>query len=262
MTSSMNVQSISRAFALLRAIAQSPQGITITDLARRTQLHKSTVSRLILTLEAERAVDRHNGVLHIGKGLTELVATEINPDLNPAILVSLAHPYLRTLVNRVNETAGLCIPDGDNAFYLDQVMTDHYIQIRDWTGERYPLHTVSSGKLFLAYAPAEKVDAYLAKPLIAATAHTLTEPTALRQHLAVLHKRGYDWSFAEFTEGLAVVSAPIFDGQGAVIASIYVCGPMLRFPPAGKQEEITALVVTTCQEITKTIAARQLHAKR
>lgn len=258
MTSSMNVQSISRAFALLRAIAQSPQGITITDLARRTKLHKSTVSRLILTLETERAVDRHNGTLHIGKGITELVAAE----LNSATLVSLAHPYLRTLVDRVDETAGLCIPEGDSAFYIDQVMTDHYIQIRNWTGERYPLHTVSSGKLFLAYAPIEEVDAYLAKPLLATTAQTITDPTYLRQHLALLHKQGYDWSFEEFTEGLAVVSAPIFDVQGTVIGSIYVCGPMLRFPPAGKQDEITALVVATCQEITKTIATRQLHTKR
>lgn len=257
MTSSMNVQSISRAFMLLRTIAQYPQGITITDLARRTKLHKSTVSRLILTLEAERAVDRHNGTLHIGEGIAELVAAEINS----ATLVSLAHPYLRTLVDTVDETAGLCIPEEECAFYIDQVMTDHYIQIRNWTGERYPLHTVSSGKLFLAYASEHKINEYLAKPLAATTARTITEPGILRRHLARLRSQGYDWSFEEFTEGLAVVSAPIFDTQGAVIASIYVCGPMLRFPPNGKQDEITALVVATCQEITKAIATRQLHTK-
>lgn len=257
MTSSMNVQSISRAFTLLRTIAQSPQGITITDLARRTRLHKSTVSRLILTLEAERAVDRHNGTLHIGEGLAELVAAEINS----ATLVSLVHPYLRMVVDTIDETAGLCIPEAEYAFYIDQVMTDHYIQIRNWSGERYPLHTVSSGKLFLAYASDEIVNAYLTKPLAAMTAHTISDPMNLRRHLALLRRQGYDWSFEEFTEGLAVVSAPIFDTQGAVIASIYVCGPTLRFPPNGKQDEITALVVATCQEITKAIATRQLPKK-
>ena len=258
MTSSMHVQSISRAFTLLRAIAQSPQGITITDLARRTKLHKSTVSRLILTLEAERAVDRHHGTLHIGEGIAELVADAINS----ATLVSLVHPYLRTVVDTVNETAGLCIPDAGCALYLDQVMTDHYIQIRDWTGERYPLHTVSSGKLFLAYAAEEERNAYLAQPLVATTAHTMTDPMTLRRHLAELRNQGYDWSFEEFTEGLAVVSAPIFDMQGAVIASIYICGPTLRFPPKAKQAEITALIVAICQEITKTIVTRQLHTKQ
>lgn len=257
MTNAMNVQSISRAFTLLRTIAQYPQGITITDLARRTHLHKSTVSRLVLTLEAERAVERHNGTLHIGEGLAELMVAEINS----ATLVSLAHPYLRTLVDTIDETAGLCIPEEAHAFYLDQVMADHYIQIRNWSGERYPLHTVSSGKLFLAYAPDDKVNAYLAKPLAAMTARTITDAVSLRRHLALLRSQGYDWSFEEFTKGLAVVSGPIFDMHGAVIASIYVCGPTLRFPPNGKQDEITALVVATCQQITKAIATRQRHKK-
>lgn len=251
---SMNVQSITRAFTLLRTIAQHPEGISVTDLARQTKLHKSTVSRLILTLEGERAVDRHDGALHIGTGIAELVATAIHP----ATLTALVHPYLRTLVNTVNETAGLCIPEDDCAFYIDQVLTDHYIQIRNWTGERYALHTVSSGKLFLAYATEERLAHYLAQPLVAATARTITEPVTLRRHLAMIRKQGYDWSFEEFTEGLAVVSAPIFDAQGAVIASLYVCGPTMRFPPEGKQNEITALVVDAGQEVSKRIAARQL----
>lgn len=251
---SMNVQSITRAFTLLRTIAQHPDGISVTDLARQTKLHKSTVSRLILTLEGERAVDRHAGTLRIGTGIAELVATAIHP----ATLTALVHPYLRTLVNSINETAGLCVPEGDCAFYLDQVLTDHTIQIRNWTGERYALHTTSSGKLFLAHADEERLDHYLAQPLAATTARTLTDPVALRRHLALIRQQGYDWSFEEFTEGLAVVSAPIFDAHGAVIASLYVCGPTLRFPPEGKQKEITALVVGACQEVSKRVAARQL----
>jgi IclR family transcriptional regulator, KDG regulon repressor len=257
MNSTMNVQSISRAFTLLRAIAQSPQGITVTDLARRTRLHKSTVSRLILTLEAERAIDRHNGALRIGEGISELMAGAINP----STLTALVHPYLQTLVATINETAGLCVPEADHAHYLDQVLIDHYIQIRNWTGERYPLHGVSSGKLFLAYADHEKVDHYLAKPLAIVGPNTITDPIVLRQRLALIRTQGYDWSFEEFTEGLAVVSAPIFDAQGAAIASIYVCGPTLRFPPEGKQAEITALVVATCQEISQLIATRRIQTK-
>ena len=257
MNSTMNVQSISRAFTLLRAIAQSPQGITVTDLARRTKLHKSTVSRLILTLEAERAIDRHNGALHIGEGISELMAGAINA----STLKALVHPYLQTLVDTINETAGLCIPEADQAYYVDQVMVDHYIQIRNWTGERYPLHGVSSGKLFLAYADEEKINHYLTKPLVTVGPETITDPAILRQRLTLIQAQGYDWSFEEFTEGLAVVSAPIFDAQGVVIASIYVCGPTLRFPPEGKQAELTTLIMETCQEITRLITARQIQPK-
>ncbi|MBX3015948.1 MAG: IclR family transcriptional regulator [Caldilineaceae bacterium] len=255
MNTNVTVQSISRAFTLLRTIAQYPQGITVTDLARQTKLHKSTVSRLILTLEAERAVARQNGTLYIGEGITKLVTTA----LSTATLVALVHPYLRTLVDQINETAGLCIPEETCAFYVDQITTDHDIQIRDWTGERYPLHAVSSGKLFLAYAAEPQINTYLAQPLAALGPKTITAPSALRQQLAQIRTQGYDWSLEEFTAGLAVVSAPIFDAHGTVIASIYVCGPTLRFPPVDKKETITQRVIAACQAITRTISTGQRH---
>lgn len=65
----MAVQSIERAFTLLRTIAQHPTGISVTALAEQTKLHKSTVSRLVISLEAERAVECDNGSLRIGNGI-------------------------------------------------------------------------------------------------------------------------------------------------------------------------------------------------
>lgn len=67
-----------------------------------------------------------------------------------------------------------------------------YIQIRNWTGERDPLHTASSGKLFLAHAPESKLSRYLAKPFSATTARTITDPAVLRRHLVVIRQQGYD----------------------------------------------------------------------
>ena len=75
----MAVQSIERAFFILRAIAECPDGISVTDLARRTCLHKSTVSRLVMSLETERAVEREGGNLLIGDGIAELMTLSMRP---------------------------------------------------------------------------------------------------------------------------------------------------------------------------------------
>ncbi len=254
----MSVQSIERAFVLLRAVAESPQGISVTELARRTNLHKSTVSRLIMSLEAEGAIARAEGTLHIGAGIAELVSTTIQP----ATLKTLLRPCLQELADRFNETVGLCIPDGDCALYIDQINPDHYIQVSDWTGERFPLHTVSSGKVFLAYAQDDVVTAYLTQPLVGFTPYTLTDPAALRRRLEEIRAAGHDWSFEEFTEGLAVVSAPIIGPDDTVIASIYLCGPIFRFPPVGQEQQISASLKECCQHVHQSIIGKVLDHER
>lgn len=241
----MAVQSIQRAFMLLRTIARHPNGINITELAYETALHKSTVSRLVLSLEAEGAISRDNSTLAIGNGIADLLAASIQP----STLQTLVHPHLRALSQTINETVGLCIPDNACAHFVDQVSGNHTIQIGDWTGKRYPLHTASSGKLFLAYGSTEQLARYLQSPLASYTDKTLATPEQLQRRLAVIRAAGYDWAFEEFEVGLVTVSAPIFNRTGQIIASIYACGPQFRFPPAGKQEEITELVVQRCQAI-------------
>ncbi|MBV7338656.1 IclR family transcriptional regulator [Chloroflexi bacterium TSY] len=246
----MAVQSIERTFTILRTIAQHPTGISVTALAEQTKLHKSTVSRLVISLEAERAVERDNGSLRIGNGIAALVASSIHS----STLKTLAYPFLQQLSDTTNETAGLCVPDGDMAYYIDQVSSERTVQIRDWTGDRMPLYAVSSGKLFLALAGEKRVEEYLAhSTLTQYTPNTIIDPDHLRERLSLIRDQGYDWAFEEFSEGLVVVSGPIYDHHRQLIASIYLCGPSFRFPPAGQQDRMTQLVVEACQQLTNLI---------
>ena len=140
----MVVQSIERAFGLLRLLAVGPLGVT--ELAERADLPKSTVARLLSALEAERAVEQGetSGLYQLGSGLIDIAGT-VTPGRN---LVSTARPYLLELTDAVGEVAGLSIPDGGEVYYLDQTECYSEVQVRDWTGERIPLHAVSSGRRF------------------------------------------------------------------------------------------------------------------
>ena len=245
----MAVQSIERAFTLLRTIAQYPDGVSVTELARHTDLHKSTVSRLVLALEAERAVERlpANGGVCISNELPSLLA----PATYPNNLIPIIHQYLELLAEKTGETSGLCVPEENAAYYIDQVSVNHTIQIRDWTDERLPLHSASSGKVFLAYSSPERVERYLQRhPLVRYAKNTITDPTKLYERMALVRKQGYDLAVEEYSDELTVVAAPIMNSEGVPIASIYVCGPMFRFPQEGKQDELVQMVVDTCRTIS------------
>jgi len=142
------VQSLERAFAILDEVAQRPAGVT--SIAERVRLPKSTVARLLATLEEVDAVERFDGARwRIGPGVAAL-SFAVTPERS---LISIARPFLADLVAELGEDAGLGLPDGNEILYVDQVESDNPVQVRDWTGARAPMHAVPSGLVLLAEWP-------------------------------------------------------------------------------------------------------------
>src|SRR5687767_2785318 len=128
------VQSVARAFAILDAVAERPAGVTA--VAERLDLPKSTVARLLGSLETLGAVERLDGRRwQVGPGLRALTDA-----MSPArSMAALVRPELAALVRSVGEDAGLALADGNDVLYSDQVECDHPVQVRDWTGTRAPM---------------------------------------------------------------------------------------------------------------------------
>ena len=78
-----------------------------------------------------------------------------------ADLVSLARPHLEALAQTTGEATGLAILDGRGCYYLDQVESTNAVRIRNWVGERVPLHLVPSGLVLIAGTTPAVIDAYL-----------------------------------------------------------------------------------------------------
>ncbi len=219
------VQSLERAFAILDAVAARSAGVTA--LAEAVRLPKSTVARLLGTLEQLGAVERADGARwRIGPAIAGF-AGAASPE---RALLSAARPELVALVEALGEDAGLGLPDGYDVRYADQVGSDNAVQVRDWTGARAPLHTVPSGLVLLAEWPEEALDAYLARPLAGLTPRTLTDPERLRERLAEVRGQGHSWGFEEYADGINSVAAPVRGQRGRPIAAVHVHGPAYRFP--------------------------------
>lgn len=238
------VQSIDRAFAVLRSLAAGPAGVT--DIAERVSLPKSTVSRLLSTLEELGAVEQvaAGGEYRIGVGMLEFAAA-VQPGRS---LVSAARPHLAELNRRTGEAAGISIPDGTDMLYLDQLTPDRELQVRDWTGHRIPMHAVPSGHVVLAEEPA-LLERLLQRPLHRFTSKTITRGATLRERLSVVREQGYSWAFEEFADGMNSVAAAVHGNDGRVIAALHVYGPASRFPGTLDPAEVGRFVVAAAGKI-------------
>jgi len=240
------VQSIERAFAVLSALADGPIGVT--EVAERVALPKSTAARMLASLTREGVVEQVPGDTRyrLGGRIVSLAAGVL-----PArSLVAIARPILVELASSAGEAAGLSVPDGASAHYIDQVETTHQVQIRDWTGSRLPLHAVSSGQVFLAHMSSVAVERYLAMPRVAFTARTITDSAALRERLRTVQLEGRAWAREEFSEGLNSVAAPVAGEDGEIVAAVHLHGPSYRFPAAGSEEHVAGLVVSAARDVS------------
>lgn len=239
------VQSIERAFSILRCLSGGPAGVT--ELADRVSLPKSTVSRLLSTLEQLSVVEQvsNGGPYRLGSQMFEIAAAA-TPSRS---LRDAALPHLFELTRATGEASGLAIVEQRSVLYLDQVDSAHAVQVRDWTGDRIPMHLVSSGLVLLAFAEPVIRAAYLDHPLQAATVKSVVDPAQIRRRLDDIHRSGWCWVVDEYEEGISSVAAPIRDRGGAVVAAVHAHGPSYRFPGRHKQGDVAALVVTAARRI-------------
>jgi IclR family acetate operon transcriptional repressor len=225
----------------------------VTDLARRVDLPKSTVARLLFTLEQLGAVERSDkGTRYrLGRAMITL-AGKAGP---AGHLISIARPQLVMLARTIGEDAGLSVPEGYRVLYIDQVEADNTVQVRDWTGEHVAMHTVPSGLVMLAAMPSPAVDRYLDAKLESFTKNTMTDPAKLRKRLGLVRRDGYAWGREEFAEGINSVAAPVIDRRSRVVAAIHVHGPAYRFPAPGTETAVARQVVEAAVRMSEAISS-------
>ncbi len=240
------VQSVERAFAILRCLAGGPAGVS--ELADRVDLPKSTVSRLLSTLQELGAVEQSgSGTRYrVGDAMIDIAAGAL-PGRN---LIHVARPHLVELVDAVGEIAGLSVLDGRDVVYLDQVDADNLVQVRDWTGERLPAHSASAGLVMLAHLPPGDREHYLAGPLAAPVSGATIEADDLRRRLDAIAARGVEWTCEEFVPGISSVAAPVFGAGAEVLAAVHAHGPAYPIPADRAKDRIADLVAETARRIS------------
>jgi len=193
-------------------------------LAHETDLHTSTASRLIGTLEHLGALEREDGRLVIGPEIVSLASRTRWTEQ----LTSLATPHLRELASSTQEATGLAQIEGNECVIFYQILSNHIVQVRDWTGERFPLHVTSIGKLYLAELSAKKLKRFFAQPLDKFAPNTKITLDEFQDEIQQIQRDGIAWAIDELEDGLTSVAAPLYDQEDNFVAGLYVCLPSYR----------------------------------
>jgi DNA-binding IclR family transcriptional regulator len=244
------VESVARAIRIVEALAQLPAGLSET--ARRVGLPKSTVARLLATLEEMEAVERdEDGRIYRLGPIVQRLSSAAG---GPAQLTAFARPYLDGLTALTGEAAGISIPDGFKVHYVDQTEAEHPVQVRDWTGELIPMHVVPSGLVIMAHWPEQQTARYLSRDLERMTPNTITNPDRIRERLTSVREQGYTWVYEEFVEGINSVAAAVLERSGLIAAAIHVHGPAYRFPGDHDPGSIGEAVADTAYKLSTALA--------
>lgn len=239
------VQSIERAFSILRALSLGAAGVT--DLSTRTGLPKSTVSRLLGGLETERAVTQNaKGEYQLGDGLDELTGA-LRDGQNA---IELARPHLLELMELTGEAVGLNRLDGPIVRTLVQVVDPlSSVTVRDWTGEATPAHAVPAGLVILAFANQALQQRFYEYELEVHTDKTMTKADDFQERFKEIRGRGYEWVYQEFLDDINSVAAPIVDPEGRTPLAVHIHGPAFRFPGEHDPDELGKRVAATADRI-------------
>jgi len=252
LSSALN-QSVQRAVSLLKAFDTDASELGVSELARTVGLPKSTVARLLATLEHEGLVERvpHADKYRLGFLLVRLAGRVSHfGDVR-----AVARPVLARLSEQSQESVHLGVLDGAEVVNVDQIAGPHLIRETNWLGRRTPLHCAANGKAILAFQPEAVIARVLAAPLARVTPLTMTDPRLVRGELAEIRERGYAWTLGEVEEGLNGVAAAIRNGAGEVFAAVSVSGPAYRVPPA-RIPSLGELVVAAAAEISRRLGSR------
>lgn len=217
-------QAVDRASMLLVAILESDDPLTFTDLLQRSGLAKSTLSRLLSSLERHGLIARHvDGTLQAGAAITRY-AHSAQPN---EALVSSAQAHLEAIGAASGETVNLAILVGDEVEQIAQIDCTYLVGSVNWVGQRVPLHCSAVGKVFLA-GGAELPPGRLER----LTPHTITRREELDRELDLVRERGWAVTESELEPGLTAIAAPIQGVHGNVVAAISVSGPAMRLTKA------------------------------
>jgi DNA-binding IclR family transcriptional regulator len=241
------VQSVDRAVATMEILAREGWA-GVTEIARELDIHKSTVFRLLATLERRGVVEQHSETQKYRLGFAVVrFASSVRSSLD---LVRAARSVCDRLSRQTGETVNVAVLEDHDVVNIHQVNLSSSRVTVDWLGSHTPLHCTASGKVFLAHLPLAKVDELLSMPLEVYTPGTINEVDALRDELLRVHERGYATTREELEEGLSAVAAPIRGPEGTVVASVSVSGPSYRMEP-DRLLEVGALVAESAAEVSR-----------
>jgi len=228
--SDYSIQTVSNALRLLEAFREEDE-IGVSELARRLDLHKNNVFRLLATLEERGYIEQspESDRYRLGTRCLELARAFSHGQS----LLHRVRPILESLSAALNETVHLGVLREYEVVHLDGEQPRQLVLTASRIGERLPVHCTALGKVLLgcgADAVRESFDRdwVSARGLQQRTEATICDRDKFFEHLRSVAGQGFALDLEECEVGLRCVATPVFDASGHVVAALSASGPAFR----------------------------------
>jgi len=218
------IQVIARAANILRALENEKDGLSLGQIAKRVELPRSTVQRIVNALADEHLLiaATPGARVVLGPAIVRLAAhTHFN-------FASFVRPHLETLARSTGETVDLSIQRGDKMVFVDQIRSSHRLSAVSAVGESFPMFSSANGKAALALLDNAAIAALLEYGLFPETPNTIANLPSLIAELEEVRKTHIAIDDEEHTEGICALGTAFHDPLGRVFA-VSVPVPTTRF---------------------------------
>jgi len=232
---------------VLRCFSSEHPLVGVTEIADQVGLHKSSVSRLLTTLESEGWVEQDTATrkYQLGLGLIA-IAGPLLANLN---VRKVAYPYLLELAEATHETAVLALWEESAAVTVEQIASDRTVKHTSPLGARYSSTGSATVQVFLSSMDCTTIDELLD------AGHTRLQPgwdrAQLQKRLEQVADRGYATNLGETYDDEIGIAAPVYDHRNNVVAAVLIAAPAYRL-----DEAVTADLIEACVNTAAKISTR------
>ena len=222
-----HVPNLKRALEVFELLAKNPEGLSLPEIARTTGHSKSSIFRIVCTLE-DCGYVRKNGdgrTIRMSRKLAALGYASFGE----SNIVEKSMDILRLMRDKIGETAMLGTMLDDACVLIEQAPGRFPFKFLGEVGMRIPFNASAPGKAMLAYLPKDELEKKLSKmKFVRHNENTICDLKSFRAELERVRGLGYGCDLGEEIKGVNCVGAPVFDAHGYPAAAIWITGPSDR----------------------------------
>lgn len=246
----VGVASFARGLSVIKAFGEGAGRLSLSEVARRSELTRASARRLLHTLCALSYAKTDGKYFWLTPRILELGFSY----LSSMEIWSFAQEYMEGLVQTVQESCSIAVLEGHDIYYVMRVPTRKILKSTLNVGSTLPAHVVSLGRIQLAALPSDELDDYLNTAEIHRyTRFTITDRDELRRVILEEGRRGWSIVDRELEEGMWGIAVPIKGRSGKVIAAINITMAPSKAVENGVLEHILSHLQDTADRINKSL---------
>ncbi len=242
---------VERLMQILRELERSPHGLSRTELVEKTGLARSSVYRILNSLEEHRMIrELSTGTFVLGNRVLEL-ANSVTHNSDFFRLAQFLQPELEFLAFKIDQTCKISIMESEAIMVIAGATPKAPHALSYTIGEYLPIHAGGASKVLMAYLPEAERDRLLSRNLGALTDKTITDKNLLAKELELIRKQGWAEDRGEYSLSVCSFAAPIFRQTGEVIAALSI--PFMKGADDALRESLREAAVNGANALSKSI---------